>query len=165
MRWSTFVVVTIILLILGVGFSTSVYSDVDITATVTPKLLSITVSPTSVDYGVLPLGGKGTSGTITVTNNGTVNANLEISGTDATAGSGTWELVTSGPLTDQFSHKFKLTSASQYVFIPRDTTTTPSTGVAPGEGVGFTLQLDMPSAINGTYEQYTTTVKIKALET
>lgn len=69
----------------------------DVTATVTPKIISVLLSPTSVDFGVVAVnsykdttsGSSGVNTSITATNNGTVAESFGVQGSD----SGDWALV------------------------------------------------------------------------
>ena len=56
----------------------------DVTATVTPRLISVSVDPTSVDYGVMGTSEDQVSPTITVTNDGNDVEDITITGSDST---------------------------------------------------------------------------------
>jgi hypothetical protein len=87
-------------------------------ATPAPSGPCLTVAPGKVDFGTLPFtipgtGGlsRGTSGTLTVTQCGTVGQNLNVSATDASGASGSWTIQRSGgvnpcPTVDVFHLEF-----------------------------------------------------------
>lgn len=72
-------------------------SEGAISASVTVQNVSVSVSPTSVNYGTLPFETTKRSGTavspfFTATNNGNVNEDLKVRGADATVTGGPWAI-------------------------------------------------------------------------
>lgn len=138
-----------------------------ITVTVTPKLVSLTLSDTSIDYGIVSVGvGKtATSGTVTVTNSGNVSEDFDIEGDSATTAGGSWSLVSGSgsPGVNQFKHSFALGPS----FDPFTVMTTGygdfANSVAASTGKDFKLKIDMPSSTS-VYGQYTTSVEFLATE-
>jgi len=79
-----------------------------LTATVCPELISLTVSPDSVDYGTQTLGATNlvpTPPSVTIQNTGNVAEDFLVKGDDAATAGGTWALVSSITLVDQYVHK------------------------------------------------------------
>jgi len=137
-----------------------------ITVTVTPKLVSLTISDTSVSYGVVSLGVGKTAPSdhpITVTNSGNVTEDFDIEGDSATTTGGSWGLVSGSPVANQFKHSFALGPAF-------DSFTALTTGfgnfvdgVAASGTQDFKLKIEMPSSTS-VYGQYTTKVELLATE-
>ena len=115
-----------------------------VSATVTPAVLSVTATPTSVDYDVVELTSADnipTPSTFTATNNGSITENIDIRG----ANTADWTLVSTVPATDQYRHEFSkdgfttpiiLTTANQGL----------DTGIAVNGTVTVSLRLDAPTA-------------------
>lgn len=133
-----------------------------VSATVTPKLISVSVSPGSVAYGtvdldteVAPTGDP----TINATNDGNVTENFNIRGTDATFGANTWTLSGSSNGPDQYMHKRGLLE-----FAPFTTSySTLALLVQAGGGTEFKLRLLTPTTTSA-YGEYATTITIQATE-
>ena len=115
-----------------------------VSATVTPAVLSVTATPTSVDYEVVELSATGETPTplfFTATNNGSIIENIEIRGADTT----NWTLEpTAGA--NQYVHR-----ASKNNFSPQIITLTTEnqeldTGVAVDGTVTVHLNLDAPTS-------------------
>ncbi len=74
-----------------------------ITASVTVQNISVTVSPTSINYGTLAFettkrsDALATPVTFTATNNGNVNEDLKVRGADATVTGGPWTISATAP--------------------------------------------------------------------
>jgi len=147
-----------------------------VTATVTPQLISVSVSPGSVAYGTLALsvndGSRTTkeSGTITATNDGNVTEKFNIKGSDATGGSTPWTLSdtpadTGTVAANQYVHDFSQT-------VPFDETTDKSlnsvtykelaASVAVGANDTSELQMNMPTSSTDASAQKSTTVTVQA---
>lgn len=73
-----------ILGLVGMVVGVAVKAEDTVTATVTPRLISVSVDPTSVDYGIMGTGEDQVSGTITVTNDGNDVEDITITGSNAT---------------------------------------------------------------------------------
>lgn len=160
----------IILLLLFVVFTLPVRGSETgtVTATVTPKQISIIISPTSIAYGTVELGQNDIPPTpdnaINVRNNGTVNEHIQIKGNDAVASSGgnTWILSNSSTGSNQYMHKFIKGSSS-----PTSMSTAYSTLVAmqgPGMSDDIKFRISMPTSSSGPAVQYNTTIDILATE-
>lgn len=134
-----------------------------VTATVTPKLISIVVLPTAVDYGALSLGDSATSGVVAATNNGNVAEDFVISGSAATAGGDSWSLSTESPGEDRYRHLFDLDPYDSFTPLGNDNVPFDS-NVTASDFRNFKLRIEMPTLITGSYEQYATTVTISASE-
>lgn len=136
-----------------------------VTTTVTPKLISISVSPTSFSYGVVNLGGSKVSEVIVATNNGNVAEDFEIAGSTADSSGGSWQLVQTDPAQNQFKHSFSL-GADYTSFTPLELDRIPFvSNIAADAAQNFKLKIDMPASLdNRPYSQYTTVVDILATE-
>lgn len=93
-----------------------------VSATVTPGVISVSVSPTSVPYGAMPLNDTKDSLDITATNNGSVKENFDIKAADAeyqevgeeaalctdtgVLDKCTWSLASSVGVADQYVHAY-----------------------------------------------------------
>jgi hypothetical protein len=131
-----------------------------VSATVTPAVLSVTASPTSVDYDVVELTSTDnlpTPTTFTATNNGSITENIDIRGADTAD----WALVSGVPATDEYRHEFSkdgfttpliLTTSNQ----PLDT------GITVSSFVTVSLRLDAPTA-STTAAQQTAPVTVIAV--
>ncbi len=115
-----------------------------VSATVTPAVLSVTVTPNSVDYGTVELGTADnipTPSSFTATNNGSITEDLEIRGADTAD----WALVSGVPRTDEYRHE-----ASKDGFTTPIILTTLNQTLAAGVTTGtpnvtVSLRLDAPS--------------------
>jgi len=82
-----------------------------VTATVTAQNISVTVDPSTVAYGVLPVDSSADTnpaGTMTVTNNGNVAEDITIKGEN----SANWTLDTTNVTADHYVHKFCATGCT-----------------------------------------------------
>ena len=136
-----------------------------ITVTVTPKLVSISLSDTTVEYGAVSLGTSATSGSITATNDGSVAEDFDIKADVANCAGGSWSLVSGAgdPGQNEFKHSCALgpgfdsftAMTSAYGDFVND--------VSASGTQDFKLQIKMPSSTT-VYGQYTTSVEILATE-
>lgn len=142
-----------------------------VTATVTPKVISVTVSPTAISYGTVQLGQNDVSPTpdtvIVVTNNGTVNEKLDIKGANAsTLVGGTtynWTLSSSSTGENQFMHKRALSPYETWVALSTSYTQFIASE-SPAGGRSLKFKISMPTTITGEAGQYSTTITILAQE-
>ena len=132
--------------------------------TVTAALVSVTVSDGDVAYGTLALGASKKASALgdtqTVTNNGTVIANLYIRSSDATRDGGTtWTLWTGTPGHNEFRHRWDTgdetwsAMLNSYLAMGGD--------IWPGNSVSLDLQIDMPSSTDD-YLEHSITVTVLA---
>lgn len=161
---------------LVIGVMALAASEQGITASVCPELVSLTVSPNSVDYGVLALGATDQAPApayVTVANNGNVTEDFTIKGADAVASpSGTWSLCWTGgactiPGIDKYVHEFSTDAWTT----PHELTTSYQTlqagivgGVCDGTGgssVTTHLRIDTPTSTS-VYDDYSASVTILA---
>jgi len=115
-----------------------------VSATVTPAVLSVTATPTSVDYDVVELTSADnipTPSTFTATNNGSITENILIRGANTT----NWALVSGVPATDQYRHEFSKDGFTTPVILTTSNQTL-QTSVAVNGTVTVSLRLDAPSA-------------------
>ena len=149
-------------------------STAEVSCTVTPGVVSVSVDPTSVAYGVMPLSDTKSSDEITATN-GTVPADLNIMGADATAsGQPNWAISTA-PGLDAYTHAYS-TKTGGYPSSGDTLTNDPTTGwddltsgyldlaedVAGSGTQKFKLDMRTPTATTGA-GQYSTTVTVQAV--
>ena len=174
------VFVTLISAVLSGVLLLPAFSEGDsLDAKVTPLVLSVNITQTEVQYGSLPLSTDDTnrstdgSANLTVTNTGSVLADLLIRGSDAVpaVGDTTWTLNCSpatvgtvGP--NQFVHRFvrlpgdfnsaeALCSASDKILVEDIAALTGS--------IEFRLQMNMPTASTG-YSERTSNVIVTAVQ-
>lgn len=149
-----------------VGMAVKAADTAPISCTVTPGVISVTVAPTSVAYGAMPLGDNETSGTITATNNGGVTEDLDIIGSDATYDIYAWDIEDT-PGTDVYAHKFTPAGGSETPLSETDDDgyKALATDIAAAGTQDFDLTIYTPTA-EGTQTQYgdeySTTVTILA---
>ena len=149
-----------------------------VNATVTPQLISVSVSPGSVAYGIMALSQDNTtrtvksSGTITATNNGNVAEIFNIKGSNATSVSGTDWVLSDTPAdtgtvgANQYVHDFSQT-------VPFDEATDKSlnsvtykqlaASVTAGANDTSELQMNMPTSVTDFGVQKSTTVTVQAV--
>lgn len=122
-----------------------------VTATVTPGVVSVSVSPTSVDYGTVVLGATDavpTPPTFDATNNGTVLEDFDIRGANTTD----WTLVSTAPGTDQYRHEASPDAFTTTLVLT--TSNQPLAGNVAASGVvTVSLRLDAPSDSSVTTQQ------------
>jgi hypothetical protein len=139
-----------------------------IAVTVTPKLVAISVSPTTVSYGTVSLGvGKtAPSDSITVTNSGNVAEDFDIEGDNASTAGGMWSLVSGSgsPGANQFKHSFNLGPSYDDPFTALTSGFSNFVDDVAASGTqDFKLKIEMPSSTS-VYGQYTTKVELLATE-
>ena len=157
---------------LMLGSFLPVLAQTDITATVCPTLVSVTVSPGLVDYGVQDLDDTNlipTPASVTITNNGNVTEDFLVKGANATTSGGAWTLNTTAGA-NQYVHR---SSPDDSTFTAL--TTTPATlasnilgeslcdgSASDGETQTLYLNMDTPttSSVQG---EYSTTVTVTAI--
>jgi len=144
----------------------------DVTATVCPTLISLSLSASSVAYGIQDLNVTNlvpTPSSVTITNNGNVAENFLVKGADATTTGGTWTLAATAG-TNLYVHK---SSPDNSVFTALTTTNaTLKTNVAAdtackgtaGDGGTQALHLKMDTpVISAVQGEYSTTVTVTAV--
>ena len=171
---ATICILGLVGMVVGVG----VQADDTVTATVTPKLISVTLSDTTINYGTLALSTDNSnrstaeSVTITATNNGNVTSNLTIVGSNATGGTTPW-IISSDPAadgavaSDQFAHRFDEGSTfvtGEAAALDSSAYKTLKNGVAGSGTVDFILQMNMPTSSTNTSDTKSTTVTVLATE-
>ena len=134
--------------------------DVQVAATVTPELISVTVDVSSVAYGIVPLStvdaAPDPDSVITPRNAGNVTVKLDIRG----AGSTNWTLSSSAVGANQFMHKFgpwndptlgTLVPLDSVAYAALDASVDPQTA-----GQAFKLRLSTPDSTTNYVEESTT---------
>jgi hypothetical protein len=131
-----------------------------VTATVTPVVISVIVTPDSVDYGPVQLNTSNavpTGSPLDVRNNGTVLEDFEIKGSDTQ----NWTLA--GAAGDsQFVHKFSTSGPPSFTNMTTAFQTLASDVAHTTGVVNVHLRMDMPTQSQFTTTQ-TTTITIRAL--
>ena len=148
-----------------VGITASAATDGTVTATVTPQNISVSLSATSTNYGILALSTSdgsrttATSSVFTVTNNGNVTENFDIRGASSTD----WTLNSSPATTgavgsNQFVHRFDADSVFTTGTAKALSTSNQTLGasIATSGTQDFVLQMNMPTASSVTAQQSTT---------
>ena len=134
---------------------------------VTPTLVSVSLSLSSVDLGTVALGQEEEASQVPVaTNNGSVVIDLDMKGTDATcAGSNVWTLSNSGNGSDTFMLKISKDSDWEHGVINLSSTayTDFLEGLSRGAGQGFHVQITMPTS-TGDYSEHTARIYVLATE-
>lgn len=112
-----------------------------INVTVSPKLISLSVSPTSYDYGALGYNDSTeTTITFSVQNDGNVAEDFDIEGFDTAD----WSLgATAG--TDAYVHEWKEASGSYTPLVEAPSSAAAATAVASGNSESFKFQLHTPT--------------------
>lgn len=147
----------------------------EIEATVTPYLVSLTLSESSLAYGVVPLNTQNrppvNDPAITATNNGTVTERFYIKGANATnAGGDTWTLGTEADLEtiDYYVHEFGMGSSpsdSDLIALTTGNSYMPDTAdTAIGGEHQFKIRISTPKTISGAYTEYSTAVTVTATQ-
>lgn len=152
--------------LIGLVVGIAVKAGDTVSATVTPKLITVSVTDGSVAYGIL--GASTTKSTIdladtqTATNGSNVPVALNIKSSDAEGGT-KWELAASSSL-DAFVHKFKGGDAANWTQLPVDNVSYATLKGSPaGASVTFDLQITTPTATTD-YVQKTITVTVQVTE-
>jgi ABC-type proline/glycine betaine transport system substrate-binding protein len=129
----------------------------DVTVTATPGWVSITVNPTSHDFGVVLAGATPdtTATGFTITNDSTVNMDVDIQCTSVwspTTGSNSWTYADT-PDEDTGSLNFSTTGGAPWTFIPSATTASLASDVGTAVDPTFDLQLEAPTSFTHVDEQ------------
>jgi hypothetical protein len=174
-----FVLGFLALIALGMALILPATADDEVSATVTPLVLAVNVSPTSTDYGALALSPadnsrvQGVSDLIMATNTGSVTSDFMIRGSDAlpTVGTDTTWTINCSPAVrgtvgaNQFVHRFQVAPLddvnAQALCSALDKTL--FSDVAPLGQIPFELQMNMPTTTTG-FSERTTTVTVIAVE-
>ncbi|TAN57644.1 hypothetical protein EPN15_03385 [Patescibacteria group bacterium] len=150
------------LAVFSIGLAAIGADTQSVTATVTPKNISVTVSPGSVDYGTVAINTESApSVIITASNNGNVAENFNIKGSNST----NWTLSDTAAGADTFMHKFAKSgdSYAAYTALHNTNYTALATAVGTSGSQLFKLKLITPTS-TATYAQQSTTVTIQATE-
>lgn len=122
-----------------------------VNATVTALTISVSVSPNSVAYGTRQVGTADaipSPAFFTATNNGNVNENFAIRGSDTAA----WELNgTAGP--DTYVHRFSTGSQGPWTTLDETTSSSLVSGVTPTGNVQVFLNMDLPTSTTANGQQ------------
>lgn len=142
-------------------------SEGTVTATVTIGVVSVTVTPSSYDYGTMPFsslkesfdvidisGDKNIKATV-----GSLITDLDIKGADTTA----WTLNAIAIGANQYMHKFgtstdSTTRPASYTALTTGYDNVLGTGIAPAGDVWFGLQINTPSSGTATQQSAAVTV-------
>lgn len=157
-------VLALLALVVGVavGLAGPVAADetATVTATVTPEQISVSVNPSTVDYGVV---GLGTTDNVpspayfTATNNGAVLEDFAIRGANTTD----WALVTTAPESDEYRHWFS--NDTTYTALQVTVAEALEDSVAISGTVDVYLKLDTPE-FTTTFDQQSAAVTVVAME-
>lgn len=142
----------------------STADDETVNATVTAKVISLTVNTNSLAYGALGLGTSDnvpSPTNVEVDNSGTVTEDFKIKGLASTPTG--WTLTSSGPGDNTYRHRFDTTSGGSF----NGALTTSNQALINDVGTGGDIQvffkLDMPTTTSSFSEQ-TLPIVITALE-
>lgn len=121
-----------------------------INVTVTPKLISLSVSPTSYDYGTLGLSEIATT-TIpfAVENTGNVDEDFDITGDDTAD----WTLSATVGVLDAYRHDWKNMSGGGYTALTKSAGVSAATSVGASNSANFKFQLHTPTITSATAVQ------------
>lgn len=146
-----------------------------VTATVTPGIISVVVSPSGVDYGTVEVPSPDNVPTgdtiIGATNNGGVPEDFTIRGDNAAGASETWTITTGavgGATTFNYNHKFIDCESSSTCAAPAAANTMDTTPEALASNVAktdteyFKLRLSTPTETGGDLSQHSTDVTVQA---
>ncbi|MCK4592112.1 hypothetical protein KAT63_01570 [Candidatus Parcubacteria bacterium] len=171
-----FVATLCILAVVGVAVGVGVEAGNEVECTVTPKLVSIGVSPPSVGYGFVDVPSTDNIPTtpssdpiIAATNSGNVDEDFTIRGDDATGTSITWTIVDGSPGTYDYNHKFldcgNDSGCSSPAAANNLTKTTESLAedVSAGSSEYFKLKLSTPTETGNDTSQHSTSVTVIAI--
>ena len=131
-------------------------TEAGITCIVQPGYVSITVAPTTIDFGVInPLGSNQTVGDyINATNNGTTTADMDIKATNST----NWTLVYPAAGTDEFNLKHNETAGA---WTGVNLTYSPiATGVLADSSIYFDLNITVGNTAITAEQTFTTTIRV-----
>jgi hypothetical protein len=114
-------------------------NEAEVTASVTPQNISVSVSPTSISYGIMGYGeSKESATTVVVTNTGTGLQAFDVIGTDASGGAANWTLVTDGSGINNFRHSIRGVTGGNGVAIAEQFVSKVQEGWATKNGAGYT---------------------------
>ncbi len=131
-----------------------------VSATVTPAVLSVIVSPDNVDYGTVELGVQDNLPTpisFTATNNGSITEDIDIRGADTA----NWTLVSTVPATDEYRHEASKDGFTTPIILTTSNLSL-DTNVATSGTVIVSLRLDAPTDTT-TIAQQTAPVTVIAV--
>ena len=146
-----------LLAIVGVAVGVGVKAGDNVTATVTPQIVAVSVSTENIDYGVLNISETSDPSVVIIaTNEGNVTEKFEIYGSDST--SADWTLSDTAVGEDIFMHEFATDddSYASYTALDSSAYATLDESVSTSSGTQlFKLQLKMPSSTSTTDTQST----------
>ncbi len=131
---------------------------------VTPTLVSVVISPASIDFGTLALDQESQHpSSISVTNNGSVVADMDIKGSDAAYDVNTWALSDVDNGSDRFMLK---TSKDGFANITNLSSTYKdyTDSLTVGTNRDFRLRILMPTSTSA-YGEYTANIYVLATQT
>lgn len=136
----------------------------DLEIRMTPAtLISVTIAPSLVDFGNVPLGQEtASSETVTATNNGSLAVDLEIKGSDAHYSSYKWGLSTSS---DHNQYMAKV-SKDNWTTPPQALNTLYSdfhNNLVADANVPFKVKVTMPTSTSG-FGEYSTNIYVLATQ-
>ncbi len=143
---SQVILIAVVAGVAALGSSTALAShtpESTVSATVTPAVLSVSVTPSSVDYDVVELTSTDnlpTPETFTATNNGSITEDLEIRG----ASTADWTLAGTAAA-DQYVHKASPDAFSSTITLTTSNQTL-GTNIATSGTVTVSLKLDAPTS-------------------
>lgn len=145
-----------------------------VTATVTPQLISVTVTDGEVAYGILALSPSSTSPTTkstvdlsdpqVITNSGNVNEDFAVRSSDAVGGT-PWDLVAATSIsTDAYDHQYSTDNGANFTDFPSDNDYTANviTNVVSSSTANLDLKILMPTGSTDASDQKTITVTVLA---
>ncbi len=134
-----------------------------VTATVTIGIVSVSVDPSSFDYGTIPFNSSKSSFDAMEEANikatvGTVKTDLDIKGADTTD----WTLEAT-PEVDQYAHKFgtaadSTTQAGSYAALTTTYSNTLATELDPEDDIWFGLEIETPTSGTATQQNAVVTI-------
>lgn len=167
------------LAVLSFGLAAIGATSADVTATVTPGVISVSVSPGTVAYGTVGVPTTDNIPTgdtiINADNNGNIPENFLIKGANATGGTVTWNITTGAPSGASgtpaygYNHKFMDCGSDSGCSAPAlantmDTTSeTLATNVSATGDRYFKLRLSTPTETGGDTTQHSTSVTLTAV--
>lgn len=165
---------------MALGLAVVAVDTAAVTATVTPGVISVSVSPGSVAYGTVGVPSVDNVPTgdtiINANNNGGIPETFNIKGANATPGGGgsvTWTITTGavgGSPTYNYNHKFLncgIGDSTCTTVDPANTMDTNNetlqTNIAAGSSDYFRLRLSTPTETGGDTTQHSTTATVQAI--
>jgi len=141
---------------------TSLRPYLEVTYTTAPPAVSISVTPTEYDFGVVALNtiaSTGTGGYFNVTNDGTATEDFTIRGSNATDGSNVWVLASTNGA-DQYKLEYSKDGTNWYLV--NLTAATLATSKAGGEYETVDIRITTPTSTS-SYQQHTLNVTFGAI--